>query len=108
MEAASVPQTQAATRTRTKAKGPKAEGTPWWLWLAVLGILLFCLFPFYWIINTSLKTGAELSGGRLFPAHPSLANYSSIFRNADFTKALETSLIDAGLATAISLTIGAI
>jgi multiple sugar transport system permease protein len=77
------------------------------LWAGVLLTLIFCLFPFYWIINTSLKTGAELSAGRLFPAHPSLANYSSIFRNADFTKALETSLIDAGLATLISLTIGA-
>jgi multiple sugar transport system permease protein len=76
------------------------------LWTGVLLTLVFCLFPFYWIINTSLKTGAELSAGRLFPAHPSLDNYSSIFRNGDFTTALKTSLIDAGAATLIALVIG--
>lgn len=76
------------------------------LWVGVVLTLVFCLFPFYWIINTSLKTGAELSTGRLFPAHPSLTNYSSIFRNSDFTSALRTSLIDAGAATLIALTIG--
>jgi multiple sugar transport system permease protein len=76
------------------------------LWIGVLLTMLFCLFPFYWIVNTSLKTGAELSTGRLFPAHPSLDNYSSIFRNGDFTTALRTSAIDAGAATLIALTIG--
>jgi multiple sugar transport system permease protein len=76
------------------------------LWGGVVLTLVFCLFPFYWIINTSLKTGAELTTGRLFPAHPSLTNYSSIFRNGDFTTALKTSLIDAGAATLIALTIG--
>ena len=27
------------------------------LWIAVVGIMVFCLFPFYWLLNTSLKTG---------------------------------------------------
>jgi multiple sugar transport system permease protein len=76
------------------------------LWVGVLLTLVFCLFPFYWIINTSLKTGAELSTGHLFPRHPSLDNYSSIFRNSSFTTALETSAIDSGAATLIALTIG--
>jgi multiple sugar transport system permease protein len=76
------------------------------LWLGVLATLVFCLFPFYWIINTSLKTGAELSTGHVFPHHPSLDNYSSIFQNSDFTTALRTSLIDAGAATLIALAIG--
>ncbi len=74
------------------------------LWIGVVATILFCLFPFYWIINTSLKTGAELSQGSLFPHHPSLDNYSSIFKNSDFTTALRTSLIDAGAATLIALT----
>ena len=76
------------------------------LWVGVVATILFCLFPFYWIINTSLKTGAELSQGALFPHHPSLDNYSSIFKNSDFTTALRTSLIDAGAATLIALTVG--
>jgi trehalose/maltose transport system permease protein len=77
------------------------------LWAGVVLTLVFCLFPFYWIINTSLKTGAELSTGHLFPRHPSLDNYSSIFHNSSFTTALKTSAIDAGAATLIALTIGA-
>jgi multiple sugar transport system permease protein len=76
------------------------------LWIGVLLTVVFCLFPFYWIINTSLKTGAELSTGHLFPRNPSLDNYRSIFQNSDFTTALRTSTIDAGAATLISLIIG--
>jgi multiple sugar transport system permease protein len=98
------------TRVRRRARGGvgqrRSRRSSILLWTGVLLALVFCLFPFYWIINTSLKTGAELSAGRLFPAHPSLDNYSSIFRNGDFTTALKTSLIDAGAATLIALVIG--
>jgi multiple sugar transport system permease protein len=76
------------------------------LWAGVVATLAFCLFPFYWMVNTSLKTGAELSTGHLFPHHPSLENYSSIFKNSDFTTALRTSAIDAGVATLIAISIG--
>jgi multiple sugar transport system permease protein len=97
-------------RTRTREHGSSGErrsrGASILLWIGVLVTVVFCLFPFYWIINTSLKTGAELSTGHLFPRNPSLDNYRSIFQNADFTKALETSTIDAGAATLISLAIG--
>ena len=93
-------------RTHRRAGGKRSRGASILLWIGVLATIVFCLFPFYWIINTSLKTGAELSTGRLFPAHPSLANYSSIFKNSDFTTALRTSLIDAGAATLIALAIG--
>jgi multiple sugar transport system permease protein len=97
-------------RSRTREAGVSGErrsrGASILLWIGVLLTILFCLFPFYWIINTSLKTGAELSTGHLFPRNPSLDNYRSIFQNADFTKALETSTIDAGAATLISLAIG--
>jgi multiple sugar transport system permease protein len=106
MEAASVPQTQAATRTRTKTKGTKKEGTPWWMWLAVLGIVLFCLFPFYWMVNISLKTGPDLSGAALLPPNPTLDNYSSIFKNPDFTNGLRNSAIVALTVTILSLVFG--
>jgi multiple sugar transport system permease protein len=92
------------SRARTGRKRPLRNQVL--LWIGVAATIIFCLFPFYWIINTSLKTGAELSMGRLFPAHPSLDNYSSIFKNSDFTTALKTSLIDAGCATLIALVVG--
>ncbi len=87
--------------------GPKpSRGGRALLWVGVFLTIVFCLFPFYWMVNTSLKTGGELSTGHLFPHHVSLDNYSSIFKNADFTTALKTSAIDAGFATLIALTIG--
>jgi multiple sugar transport system permease protein len=76
------------------------------LWLGVAAIVVFCLFPFYWLINTSLKTGADLSSANLVPPHPTLDNYSSIFENSDFTQALRNSAIIAGSVTILSLVIG--
>src|SRR5690242_18173868 len=93
-------------KPRARTGRQKARRNQILLWIGVVATILFCLFPFYWIINTSLKTGAELSQGSLFPHHPSLDNYSSIFKNSDFTTALRTSLIDAGAATLIALTVG--
>jgi multiple sugar transport system permease protein len=93
-------------RSRGQAGRHRSRGTSILLWAGVILTIVFCLFPFYWIINTSLKTGAELSTGHIFPHSPSLDNYSSIFKNSDFTTALKTSAIDAGLSTLIALTVG--
>jgi multiple sugar transport system permease protein len=76
------------------------------LWLAVVAIMVFCLFPFYWLVNTSLKTGPDLSSADIFPPNPTLDNYESIFDNSDFTTALRNSVIVAGITTVLALTIG--
>ena len=76
------------------------------LWLAVVAIIVFCLFPIYWIVNTSLKSGADLSSGAAVPPNPTLKNYESIFDNPTFTKALRNSAIVSILTTLISLLIG--
>lgn len=99
-------QAQALTRDRTKT-APKPPGTPWWLWVAVAAIVVFCLFPFYWLVNISLKTGPDLSQSKVYPPHPTLNNYSSIFHNADFTHALLNSAVVSLVTTALALVIGA-
>jgi multiple sugar transport system permease protein len=76
------------------------------LWAAVAAIVVFCLFPFYWLINTSLKTGADLSNANLVPPNPTLDNYTSIFEDSAFTMALRNSAIVAGSVTILSLVIG--
>ena len=76
------------------------------MWLAVAGIMIFCLFPFYWLINTSLKTGSDLNSAALFPPSPSLENYQSIFEDSNFTTALKNSIIVAALTTVCALVIG--
>ena len=49
------------------------------LYLLVAAITLFCLFPFYFAIVTSLKSGTELFSTRLWPQAPSLKNYMALF-----------------------------
>jgi multiple sugar transport system permease protein len=90
-----------------KKKGPKAPGPPWWIYVAVAGVVIFCLLPFYWLVNISLKTGPDLSASDIFPPNPSLANYESIFQNDDFTRALANSAIVSLVTTFLGLVVGA-
>ena len=107
MEAASVPAAQAATRRRTtKKRRTDKTRTPWWMWIAVAAIVVFCLFPFYWLINISLKTGNDLQNSNLIPPHPTLSNYSAIFKNPDFTASLRNSAIVALATTIFALVVG--
>jgi multiple sugar transport system permease protein len=105
-QAARVP--AAASRRRGKTKTLKADegGTPWWMWLAVAAIVLFCLFPFYWLINISLKTPQDLQSSSLLPPNPTLDNYQQIFENKDFTNALRNSAIVALSTTLLALAVG--
>lgn len=75
--------------------------------LAVVLVVVFCLFPFYWLVNLSLKTGSELSSAALFPTNPSLTNYLSIFQNPDFLLGLRNSAIVAFSTTMLAILIGA-
>jgi multiple sugar transport system permease protein len=95
-----------AERTRTRKAPSAGPKTPWWMWLGVAAIVIFCLFPFYWLINISLKAGNDLQGSSIIPPHPTLSNYKSIFQNPDFTKALRNSAIVALVTTALALIVG--
>ena len=90
-------------KKKTKSAGPK---TPWWMWLSVAAIVVFCLFPFYWLINISLKTGNDLLSSALFPPNPTLKNYQNVFENPDFTAALRNSAVVALSTTVLALTVG--
>ena len=96
---------KAESRVRRKS-GSKPKRTSPLLWLAVIAIALFCLFPFYWLINTSLKTGPDLSTAALLPPAPTLDNYNSVLRNGDFLQALRNSTVVALTVTLFSLLIG--
>jgi multiple sugar transport system permease protein len=105
MSATAIPEATSSTARRARLPRLRFSGS-WLLWIAVVLIMLFCLFPFYWLINTSLKTGADLSGANLVPPHPNLDNYSSIFHNGDFTDALRNSAVLGLTTTLIALVIG--
>jgi multiple sugar transport system permease protein len=107
MAATTVPQSTTAEKTATRKHAPvKGPGTPWWLWVCVAAIVIFCLLPFYWLLNISLKTGADLSSSNILPPHPTLANYKSIFQNDDFVKSLRNSAIVSIVTTTLALVVG--
>ena len=101
-EAVSAAEPQARIKRRKKPR----QGQHPLIWLAVVAIIVFCLFPFYWLLNVSLKTGADLSSSSLIPPNPTLDNYSSIFKNNDFTSALKNSVIITSVTTILALIVG--
>ena len=110
MEATTVGRPHPEVRTRARARARKASGPSTGrqvlTWVSVVAIILFCLFPIYWVVNTSLKAGQDLSSGGLVPPHPTMKNYDSIFHNSAFTKALRNSVIVSFITTSVSLMIG--
>jgi multiple sugar transport system permease protein len=98
---------QTAERRPAKKRGTATKPkTPWWLWICVAAIVIFCLFPFYWMVNISLKTGADLTSGKAYPPSPTLKNYQSIFQNGDFTRALLNSAVISITTTVLALMVG--
>ena len=95
------------TDVAVKKKGPQAPGPPWWIYVAVAGVVIFCLLPFYWLINISLKTGPDLSSSDILPPNPTLENYSSIFENDDFVRSLFNSAVVSLTTTVLAILVGA-
>jgi multiple sugar transport system permease protein len=101
------PRPAAREEARVETKRPRRRWVkPVGLWIAVVLICVFCLFPFYWLINVSLKSGADLAQADLFPPNPTLDNYDSIFKNSDFTSALRNSVIVTTITTVLALVVG--
>ncbi len=78
------------------------------LYALVALISLFCLFPFYFAIVTSLKSGTELFSTTLWPQAPSLRNYISLFTVAEqpFGRHIFNSLAVSSLVVVASLFLG--
>src|SRR5689334_14124535 len=104
--AATAPQAAARARAKTKRKSRDRTKVPWWMWFVVVAIVVFCLFPFYWLVNISLKSGNDLQSSSLIPPNPTLTNYKTIFQNSDFTASLRNSAIVALTTTALALAVG--
>jgi trehalose/maltose transport system permease protein len=76
-------------------------------YLLVAAILFYTVFPFYWAIVSSLKSGSALFEAALLPWDPSLENYVAVFRDQPFGRTIVNSLVVATLATASSLLLAA-
>jgi trehalose/maltose transport system permease protein len=74
--------------------------------LLVGGIALYALFPFYYAVITSLKSGSALFQIDYLPLHGNGENYRAIFREQAFGRNILNSVIVAGAVVALSLLLG--
>lgn len=78
-------------------------------YLLVLIAVAVALFPFYWILRTSLATNAEIAQGvestGLLPSHLSFSSYVDDFTKAKFLTPLVNSAIVALCATAVTIVV---
>ncbi len=78
------------------------------LYLPLIIIMLFILFPFYWTFVTSVKPEEELYGAVVtyWPSHITFEAYRKLFTTTvDFLTAMKNSLIVAVSTTIVSLTV---
>ena len=75
-------------------------------YLLVAAIVFVAVFPFYYAIVTSLKSGTELFRADLWPTTISLANYRNVLTEGSFVRNLLNSLFVSGAVVALSLLLG--
>jgi trehalose/maltose transport system permease protein len=96
----------------------RVKQTLGWLGFYVLlvVILFYTVFPFYWAIVSSLRSGAGLFSTALLPTDPAWGNYLAVFREQPFGRnilnslfvAISTVALSLGLAVAASYALGRI
>lgn len=66
-------------------------------------IIFYVVFPFYWAVVSSFKTGSALFTVELLPRNLNLENYRTLFAEQPFARNILNSIIVASAATLISL-----
>ena len=105
---------RAARRERRRPRGRMPHG--WALvreflfYLLVLIVIAISLFPFYWILRTSLMSNAQVAQGvggsnGLLPSHLTTKAYVDDFTQQHFLTPQGNSVIVAMIATAITIVV---
>ncbi|MDH3770946.1 MAG: carbohydrate ABC transporter permease [Nitrospirota bacterium] len=68
-------------------------------------IVFYTVFPFYWAIVSSLKSGSELFKVEFWPPQPAWDNYLAVFREQPFGRNILNSVVVAVSTVALSLTL---
>ncbi|MFI6601344.1 carbohydrate ABC transporter permease [Nonomuraea sp. NPDC050536] len=73
----------------------------------MIGMALYCLVPFYWMVVSSFRRTADIYDKAPLPSPWSLENYQAVLgTDMGFGRALGNSLIVAGVTTLVTLVIG--
>ena len=75
-------------------------------YLLVAAILVYTLFPFYWAVVSSLKSGTDIFRVDFLPPNPAWRNYVSIFQEQPFGRNILNSILVASFTVALSLFLG--
>jgi trehalose/maltose transport system permease protein len=75
-------------------------------WLLLVLISVYTLFPFYWAIVSSLKTGSALFEVDAWPKEPAYSNYAAVFTAQPFGQNIFNSVIVATSVVVLSLLLG--
>jgi ABC-type glycerol-3-phosphate transport system permease component len=103
----------AAARPRRRTRIRRKVAGQVLFYLAAAVVVVIALFPFYWILRTSLESGAQVAagvGGRngVIPGHLSFSAYPSIFRQQHFLTPLVNSVIVALATTVLTVIVGSL
>jgi trehalose/maltose transport system permease protein len=76
------------------------------LYVLVVAIVVYAVFPFYYAILSSLKSGSELFSVDYFPVKWNFGNYVGVFRDNPFATNIWNSIIVSFSTVALSLFLG--
>jgi ABC-type glycerol-3-phosphate transport system permease component len=79
-------------------------------YIAVAIVILVALFPFYWILRTSLMSNAQVGQGvgganGIIPSHLTFSSWVNVFKQNDFERPLLNSFIVALCCTAVTVVV---
>ena len=75
--------------------------------LSLLAVLVFTIFPFFWMVSSSFKTQADLlASPPVWLFRPTLANYVEVFADQKVVDAVVNSLIVALCSTGLAAVLG--
>lgn len=69
-------------------------------------VIIACIFPFVWMVMTSLKTRVQTIDPSVWIFSPTLENYQSVFQKRNLFMYIKNSSIVVSLTTLISLVLG--
>jgi multiple sugar transport system permease protein len=77
------------------------------IWIVVSLLTIFAMFPFYWMLITSVKSDKELYMGKhwYISVEPTLHTYFKLFRQTNFVTYYKNSLLVTGVTIPVALAI---
>jgi ABC-type glycerol-3-phosphate transport system permease component len=108
-----IPAAVPVARRRYRQVTPKKIVRETLFYIAVVIVVLIALFPFFWILRTSLLSDSQVAAGvgganGIIPSHLSGAAYKEVFTNGSlsFLRPLINSIVVALLTTLVTVIVG--